>query len=88
MRSYGRQNSRGEYRNSYGNDSYEEAGTGLGRGHFPEIMATMLEIEVQAIVGPGQDQEQVQIGIEFDVISAGNAIILQRTVPLLEMKKK
>ena len=29
----------------------------------------MLEIDVQATVGPGQDQEQVQIGIEFDVIS-------------------
>ena len=52
-----------------------EAGTGLERGHFPEIMATMLEIEVQAIVGPDQDQEQVQIGIEFDVISVGNMII-------------
>ena len=31
-----------------------EAGTGLERGHFPEIMATMLEIEEQATVGPGQ----------------------------------
>ena len=27
-----------------------EAGTGLKKGHFPEIMATMLEIEIQAIV--------------------------------------
>ena len=52
-----------------------EAGTGLEKGHFPVIMATMLEIEVQAIVGPGQDQEQVQIGIEFDVISVGSMII-------------
>ena len=41
------------------------AGTGLEKGHFPEIMATMLETEVQAIIGPGQDQVQVQIGIEF-----------------------
>ena len=37
-----------------------EAGTGLERGHFPEIMATMQEIEVQAIVDPGQDPEQVK----------------------------
>ena len=65
-----------------------EAGTGLKRGCFLEIMATMLEIEVQAIGGPGQDQEQVQLEIEFDVVSVGNMIILQGTVPLLEMKKK
>ena len=51
-------------------------------------MATILVIEVQAIVGLGQDQEQVQIGTEFDVISVGNMIILQGTVPLLRMKKK
>ena len=31
-----------------------EAGTGLEKGHFPETVATMLEIEVQATVGPGQ----------------------------------
>ena len=37
-----------------------EAGTGLEKGHFPEIMATILEIEVQATVGPGQDQDQVK----------------------------
>ena len=54
-----------------------EAGTGPQNGHFPEIMATMPETEIQAIVDPGQDQEQVQIGIEFDVISVGNMIILQ-----------
>ena len=65
-----------------------EAGTGLERGYFPENMATMLEIEVQAIVGPGQDQEQGQIWIAFNVISVGNMIILKRTVPLLGMKKK
>ena len=65
-----------------------ETGTGLERGHFPEIMATMIETEVQAIVGPGQDQEQVQIGIEFNVISVGNTIILQGTVPLLGKKRK
>ena len=65
-----------------------EAGTGLEKGHFPEIMATMLEIEVEATVGPGQDQEHVQIGKEFDVISVGNMIILQGTVPLQGKKRK
>ena len=57
-----------------------EAGTGLEKGCFPEIIATVLEIEVQAAVDPGQDPDQVQIGIEFDVISVGNMIILQETV--------
>ena len=52
-----------------------EAGTGLEKGCFPVIMATILEIEVQATVGPGKDQEQVKIGIEFNVISVQNVII-------------
>ena len=60
-----------------------EAGRGLEKGHFPEIIAT-IEIGVQAIVGPGQDPEQVQIETEFNVISVGNTIITQGTVPLLE----
>ena len=60
-----------------------EAGTGLEKGHFPEIIAT-IDIGVQAIVGPGHDQEQVQIEIEFNVISVGNIIITQGTIPLLE----
>ena len=51
-----------------------EAGTGLENGHFPEIKAT-IELEVQATVGPGQDLEQAQIGIEFAFISIGNMII-------------
>ena len=65
-----------------------EAGTGLEKDHFPKIMAAMLEIQVQATVGPGQDHEQVQIRFEFDVISVVNMIILQGTVPLLRMKKR
>ena len=65
-----------------------EAGTGPEEGHFPEIMATMLEIKVQATVGPGQDQEQIQIGIEFYVMSVGNMITSQGTVPLLRKKKR
>ena len=64
-----------------------EEGTGLEKGHFPEIMATMLGIEVQATVGPGKDQSKAsKTGIEFDVISVGNTIILQGTVPLLGRK--
>ena len=33
-----------------------EVGTGLERGHFPEIMA-IIELEIQAKVNPGQDPE-------------------------------
>ena len=32
-----------------------ETGTGLEKGHFPEVITT-IEIGVQAIIGPGQDQ--------------------------------
>ena len=39
-----------------------EAGTGLEKGCFPETIST-IEIGVQAIVGPGQDLEQVQTEI-------------------------
>ena len=35
-----------------------EAGAGLEKGHFPEAITT-IKIGVQAIVGPGQDQQQV-----------------------------
>ena len=50
-------------------------------------MAT-IELDVQATAGPGQDPEQVQIGIEFNVINVGNMIISQGTVPLLGKKRK
>ena len=40
-----------------------EMGTGLEKGHFPETLV-VIEIGVHAIVGPGQDQEQVQIEAE------------------------
>ena len=59
-----------------------EAGTGLEKGHFPEIMAK-IELEVQTTVDPGQDPELAQIGIGFIVISVGNTIISQGTVLLL-----
>ena len=64
-----------------------EAGTGLERGHFPEIMV-IIELEIQATVGPGQDPKLAQIGIEFVVISVGNMIISQRTAPLQGKKRK
>ena len=64
-----------------------EAGTGLKKGHFPEIVA-IIEIEVQATVETAQDPELAQIGIESIVISVGNMIILQETVPLLGKKRK
>ena len=47
-----------------------EAGTGLERGYFPEIMV-IIELEVQAKVDPDQGPELAQIGIEFVVISVG-----------------
>ena len=40
-----------------------EVGTGLYRDHFPEAI-TVIEIGVQATVGPGQGPEQVQIKTE------------------------
>ena len=64
-----------------------EVGTCLQKGHFLEIMA-IIDLEVQASVDPGQDQELAQIGIEFLVISVGNVIILLGTVPLLGKKRK
>ena len=59
-----------------------EAATGLEKGHFTEAIIT-IEIGVQAVVGPGKDQEQVLIETKYNVIRVGNMIILQRTVPLL-----
>ena len=64
-----------------------EAGTGLEKGHFLEIMAK-IELEVQATVDPGQDPELARMGIEFIVISVGSMIILQGTVLLLGKKRK
>ena len=64
-----------------------EAGTGLEKGCFPEIMA-IIELEIQATVDPGQDPEQVQIGTEFNVISVGKMIISQGTIPLLGKKRR
>ena len=47
----------GSIKPALGMTDMREAGTSLEKDHFPEIMATMLEIEVQAIVGPVWDQE-------------------------------
>ena len=64
-----------------------EIGTGLGKGHFLETLLMVETIGVQAIVGPGQDQGQVQIETESDVVSVGNMIILQKTVLPQEKKE-
>ena len=48
----------------------------------------IIKLEAQAIVDPGQDPELVQIAIEYIVISVGNMITSQETVPLLERKGK
>ena len=57
MRSFYRQNSRGEYRNNYRNDSYDRSRNRSRERSFSAV--TTIEIGVQAIVGPGQDHEQV-----------------------------
>ena len=41
-----------------------EIGTGLEKGNFPETPARIEIGVVQAIAGPGQEQEQVQIETE------------------------
>ena len=58
-----------------------EPGTSLERSNFQEAITT-IEIGVQPIVGPVQDQEQELMEMEYDLIGVGNMIILQRTVPL------
>ena len=42
----------------------------------------IMEIEVQTTVDPGHDPDLAQVGIEFVVISVGNMIISQGTIPL------
>ena len=64
-----------------------KAGTDLEKSHFPEIIA-IIELEAQAIADPGQDLELAQIEIELIVISVGNMIISQGTVPLLEKNRR
>ena len=64
-----------------------EAGTGLERSHFLEIME-IIELEVQAKVDPDQGPQLPQIGIEFIVTSVWNMIISQGTVQLLKKKRK
>ena len=43
----------------------EEIGTGLEKDHFLETLVTEETIGVQVIVGPDQDQGQVQIETEI-----------------------
>ena len=62
-----------------------EVGTGPEIGWFPEIMA-IIELEAEAIVDLGKNPDLVQIGIEYIVISVGNMITSQESVPLTERK--
>ena len=41
-----------------------EIGTGLEKGHFLKALVVIETTGVQVTVGPGQDQEQVQIETE------------------------
>ena len=67
-----------------------EAGVGLEKGHFQEIMAAIIEgmIEIQVIVDQCQNQEQARIGIELDVISGESMITFQKIVPPPMKKSK
>ena len=65
-----------------------EMGTGLEKGHFLETLVMVETIGIQVIVGPDQDQGQVQIEMESDVINVGNMIILQTTVLPLGKKRE
>ena len=58
VRNFNRQNCRGEYRSNYRNKGYDRSRNRSQKGHFPEAITTT-EVGVQAIVDPGQDQEQV-----------------------------
>ena len=60
----------------------------MSRGRSFSRNVAIIKIEVQATVDPGQDPKLAQIGIEFIVISVGNMIISQGTVPLLGKKRK
>ena len=62
MRNCDKQNSKESKEIIAGVKVMTEARTGLERGNFPE--AITIEIEIQAIVGPGQHQEPVQIETE------------------------
>ena len=53
-RNFGRQNTEESIEIITGMMVMTEAGTGLGKGYFPETVAT-IKIGVQATVGPGQD---------------------------------
>ena len=87
MRSYGRQTVEDSAEIAIEMTVMTEAGTSLEKGCFLEIMA-IIELKAQATIDPGQDPDLAQIGIEFIVISVGNMIISQGTVPLLGKKRR
>ena len=64
-----------------------EIGAGLEKDCFLETLVMIETKGVQGIVGPDQDQGQVQIGTESDVTSVGNMIISQRAVLTLGKKE-
>ena len=65
-----------------------EIGIDPEKGHSQETVVVSLEIEVQAEVDIGQDQEQVLIETEFDTTSVGSTITSQGTVTLLKKREK
>ena len=87
MRNYSRQTSRGEYQNSCRNNSYDGSRNRSRERSFSRNYGNN-RTGSKATVDPGQNPEQVQIGIELYVVSVGNMIILQGTVPLLGKKRR
>ena len=61
-------------------------GTCLEKDHSLEILIIEEMIGVKVTVGPDQDQQQVQIEIEWGVTNMGNMTILQKTA--LHLGKK
>ena len=64
----------------------KEIGVGLEKDHIQTIVEG--ETGVVVIVDQGQDQGQVQIGIELDALSVGNMITLQKIAPPPEKKER
>ena len=54
---------------------------GIGVGHMRDRTETEGMIEALVTVDQDQVQDQLQMGIELDVLSVGNMTISQETVP-------
>ena len=62
-----------------------EVGVGLEKGNIKAILEGMIEVVAADL---GQYQEQVQIGMEYDVISAESMIIVPKIAQQQKQRKK